>query len=361
MIKPTDLQRHVDPQVFTKEIAGAVTTKKVDALIAQLPVVAENEYIFNPKDPYAGWKEGGFHWYPVGGERGNAGRIKLAGSPINPIGERTINGMEALIEMMRQLELKSGPATPPTTPREAVKRYFELPPLEAVPGWRQPIRGQKPKDYARTIASKIRIKLVHEGRPAEYTVMIEDDGIGQTPDKMHSTLLSLGESDKADKPYLIGVFGQGGSSTFAASTYSWIMTKRHPELLGGSEDGIGWTIIKQIYPTVRRDPYFAYLAAHPDGRVPILPASAANLVGLTHGTRFVHVSFNFGKTEPARRLYSALNHLLFNPVLPYELYTGPDRRPDPMWGNGYRLSRRYEADKQHVLDKTFGPHVITKG
>jgi hypothetical protein len=32
-----------------------------------------------------------------------------------------------------------------------------------------------------------------------------------------------------------------------------------------------------------------------------------------------------------------------------------------MWGNGYRLSRRYEQDKEHVLDKTFGPQVITKG
>lgn len=361
MMKPADLRRHIDPDAFAGEIMESVTTKKVMDLLAQLPIADENAYSFNPKDPYAGWSEGKFHWYPVGGERGNAGRIKLAGSPINPIGERAINGMEALIEMMRQLELKNGPAAPPSTPREAVKRYFDLPPLEELPKWRQPIRGEKPKDYARKIAGQIRIKLVHEGRPAEYTVVIEDDGIGQAPGKMHSTLLSLGESDKADKPYLIGVFGQGGSSTFAGSSYSWIMSRRHPELLNGFEDGIGWTAVKQIFPKDRRDPYFAYLAAHPDGSVPTLPASVAGQVRLTHGTRFAHVNFDFGKTEPARRLYSALNHLLFNPVLPYELYTGPARRPDPMWGNGYRLSRRYEEDRQHVLDKTFGPQVITKG
>ena len=361
MIKPTDLRRHIEPHTFAKEVVGAVVTKKIEALIAQLPITGENDYLFNPKDPYAGWKEGAFHWYPVGVERGNAGRIRLAGSPINPIGERTVNGMEALIEMMRQLELKRGLTEPPPTPREAVKRYFDLPPLEEVPKWRQPIRGQKPREYARTLATKIRIRLVHEGRPAEYSMVIEDDGIGQAPDKMHSTLLSLGESDKADKPYLIGVFGQGGSSTFAASSYSWIMTRRHPELLDGSEDGIGWTVVKQIAPKGRRDPYFAYLAAHPDGRVPTLPASAASLVGLKHGTRFAHVNFNFGKTEPARRLYPALNHLLFNPVLPYELYTGPGRPPDPMYGNGYRLSLKSEKDKEHILDKTFGPQVITKG
>jgi hypothetical protein len=360
MIKPTDVRIHIDPKLFIKEVVIAVTTQKIDALLAQLPIVNENQYLFNAKDPYAGWKEGALHWYPVGGERGNAGRIKLAGSPINPIGERTINGMEALLEMMRQLELKRGPAAPPTSPRDAVKRYFELPPLEEVPKWRQLIHGQKARDYARTLATKIRIRLVREGRPAEYTVIIEDEGIGQAPGKLHSTLLSLGESDKADKPYLIGVFGQGGSSTFAASAYSWIMSRRHPELQNGDEDGVGWTIVKQIFPKDRRDPYYAYLAAHPDGRVPTLPGSSADLVGLKHGTRFGHVNFNFGKTEPARRLYPALNHLLFNPVLPYELYTGPNRPPDPMYGNGYRLSLRAEKDKE-VLDKSFGPQVITRG
>src|ERR1700683_774495 len=123
MIKPSDVRQHVDPNTFATEIAAAFTAKKVAALLNQLPIAGESDYVFNPKDPYAGWKEGSFHWFPVGGERGNAGRIKLAGSPINPIGERTINGMEALIEMMRQLELKKGAAPAPATPRDAVNRY----------------------------------------------------------------------------------------------------------------------------------------------------------------------------------------------------------------------------------------------
>ena len=101
MIKPTEIRKYIDPPAFLQEVVRAVTTKHVEALLAQLPVVAENDYLFNPKDPYLGWKEGFLHWFPVGGERGNAGRIKLAGSPFNPIGERTINAMEALIEMKR--------------------------------------------------------------------------------------------------------------------------------------------------------------------------------------------------------------------------------------------------------------------
>jgi len=365
MVKPTDITKHVEPVAFIRAAAGAMTRKAVDALLSRLPVVGENDYVFNPKDPFQGWVEGSFHWYPVGGERGNAGRIKLAGSPVNPIGERTINCVEAVVELMRQLELERGPSDQPKNPREAVRRYFGLPPLEEIPGWRGAIHNQKAADYARTLANKIRVKLIHEGRPAEYTVVIEDEGIGQSPAKLHATLLSLGTSDKADKPYLIGVFGQGGSSTYAACTYSWTMSRRHRQLLETDSDGLGWTVIKHIFPKGRRDTYFAYLAAHPDGRVPALPVAAAEAIGLVNGTRFAHVNYDFGKTEPARRLYQSLNHLLFNPVLPYELYTRPDRDrgPDVMWGNGYRLSRKTAQDpaNQRLLDKTFGPQLIAKG
>ena len=43
---------------------------------------------------------------------------------------------------------------------------------------------------------------------------------------MHKTLLSLGRTDKAEKPYLIGVFGQGGSTAFSISKYSIVVTRR---------------------------------------------------------------------------------------------------------------------------------------
>src|SRR5437763_49439 len=99
MIKPTDIKKFIDPQAFVQQVVKAVTTKAVDSLLAAVPIVGENDYVFNPKDPYQGWKEGLLHWYPVGAERGNAGRIKLAGSAFNPIGERTVNCMESLIEM----------------------------------------------------------------------------------------------------------------------------------------------------------------------------------------------------------------------------------------------------------------------
>lgn len=356
MIKPTQIAEQVR---FIQTAARATSSKAIRDLLTSLPIVGENDYSFDEMNPERGWREGYLHWYPVGRDRGNAGRIKLAGSPENPIAERTINAMEALIELERQRELKTRPGTvAPQSPRDAALRYFDLPSLDQLPKWPHLIRGRRAFDHARDLARRIRVRLVRETRPVEYAILIEDDGIGQEPARVHSTLLSLGRSDKPDKPYLIGVFGQGGSSAYAASDFSWIMSRRVTDLLESGGDGVGWTVVKCILPTGRRDVYWAYLAAHPDGRVPYLSSVAADAIDFKNGTRIAHINYNFGKTEPARTLFQSLNHLLFNPVLPYELYTGPDRRPDPMWGNAYRLSSL--KDDKKALDKIFAPQTVAK-
>src|SRR5262249_17025923 len=149
-----------------KSAVAATSSKAVKNLLANLPIVGENEYLFDATNSERDWKQGHLHWFPVGRDRGNAGRIKLAGSPENPIAERTINAMEALIELARQLELRTDPnAPPPENPREAVKRYFDLPPLDALPGWKYPIRGVKARAYAREVARRIRVRLLREARP----------------------------------------------------------------------------------------------------------------------------------------------------------------------------------------------------
>jgi hypothetical protein len=350
-----------DHSHFFDSARNATSRRAVRELLASLPIVSDEEYTYNEDQPAAGWKEGSFHWVPVNRERGNQGRIKLAGAPENPIAERTINGMEAIIELQRQRELKENPkAAAPENPRAAVLRYFDLPPLDLLPKLTDPIRGKSPFDYAKDdLAPKLRVKLLREKTPVGYTVLIEDDGIGQGPSRMHTSLLSLGKSDKADKPYLIGVFGQGGSSAYAVSEYSWIMSRRAPECDDDGGREMGWTVVRQISPKGRRDPYFAYLAAHHDGRVPRLSAKGAEAMGYRHGTRFAHIGYNFGKAEPTRTLFQALNHLLFNPVLPFEIYTkGVDGSRDLMWGTAYRLSK-LTTDKK-ALDKPFGAQLVEK-
>src|SRR5712671_5481124 len=84
-------------------------TGAVEKLLKELLVVDQTAYLWTDDDPGKNWQPGKLHFIPVGRDRGNAGRVQLAGDPYNPSAERLINGMEAIIELARQLELLENP------------------------------------------------------------------------------------------------------------------------------------------------------------------------------------------------------------------------------------------------------------
>ncbi len=351
-MKTTAIADFIKPDAFLKQAVQITTVQAMTTLLSQLPIVDENAYRFDSKNPASGWVEGKFHWIPLGEDFGNSGRIKLAIEPEGPIAERTINGMEALIELMRRNELIENKNAPvPQSPREAVARYFSLPQLDHIPRMETNIHGLKPQKYARELAKRLRVRVAFDKVQREFAVFVEDDGIGQTPARMHETLLSLGSSDKTDKPYLIGMFGQGGSSTYAASQLSWCVSRRAAQCLDGSSDGVGWTVVKEVFNKVRGS-YYAYLAASPTGEVTSLPADTGDTIGLKHGVRFGHLGYNFsgGGSAVTREFYQAMNHILFNPVLPFDLDVGGTVAT--VYGNGYRLSNA-TAKKKTRMDKYF--------
>ncbi len=353
---------YVSDAIFA-DLLAASTTEHVETILSKLPIVDPTDYQLDyDGSPIGTWREGYLHWLPVGMERGNGGRIKLAGQPTNPIAERLVNGMEAIIEHARLRELRADSSAPvPQNPREAVLRYFGLPRLDAIPRIRisDEVQYRQLIELINRVRQKLSVRLLFDKKTREFAVSICDEGMGQEPDRIHQSLLSLGQTDKADKPYMIGVFGQGGSSAFAASEVSIILSRRAPDLISSSgNEGAGWSIVRQIFPKGRRDHYFAYLAASPEGAVPTATATAAKKAGFTHGTRFTHVKYDFGGSGSAvtRLLYQALNHVLFNPLLPYDLFTIDKVRPELMQGTAQRLARQVAnlgARPQSAIDKSF--------
>lgn len=353
----------MNSQTSPANLLGALlntrTTSQVEAIMATLPIVPPDEYQWDYNGERVGkWKAGHLHWVPVGLERGNGGRIKLAGEPINPIAERTVNGMESLIELARLSEVLENPTSVmPANPRQAVLRYFGLPCLDAIERMDDNERKAM-TERVDQVRSRLTIHLKHEPKSKQFAVTIRDHGMGQAPARMHETLLSLGRSDKADKPYLIGVFGQGGSSAFSVSQYSIVISRRAPGILRtGDGNGAGWSIVREIQPKARRDFYYAYLAASEDGTVPSVDAASADEAGFAHGAHFCHIHYDFGGSESAvtRLLYQALNYVLFNPVLPYDLYAQKDK-PERMLGTAHRLARQVRLqlrDRQPAIDKSF--------
>ena len=342
-------------------LLGARSTEQLELIMSKLPIVSPDDYQWDHGKKRLGtWRPGHLHWIPVGFDRGNGGRIKLAGEPTNPIAERLVNGMEAIIELARLRELLANTSAPvPSNPREAVLRYFGLPRLDAVERMDEDER-KAVRDRIDKIRRDLTVHLDHDRRTKDFAVTIRDVGMGQSPSRVHETLLSLGQSDKPDKPYLIGVFGQGGSSAFSACEYSVIATRRAAAILADGDDaGLGWSIVRQIAPKNRRDPYFAYLAATEDGVVPRFDAAAADKGGFVHGTHFCHIRYDFGGSESAvtRLLYQALNHVLFNPVLPYDLYAMKPK-PELMQGTAQRLARQVRLNRQEALDKSFAAQPV---
>ena len=61
-------------------------------------------------------------------------------------------------------------------------------------------------------------------------------------------------------------------------------------------------------------------------------------------------------------MYPALNHVLFNPVMPYNLFALKDT-PEPMLGTAQRLARQVRlisksVGRQAVLDKSFAAQPV---
>lgn len=340
------------------------TLRNVEKLLASLPVVDSEDYHFDHDRKGVGkWRDGHLHWLPVGLDRGNGGRIKLAGRPTNPIAERLVNGQEAIIELARLRELAMNPDAPmPRSPREAVLQYFGLPSLDSIPRVKDAARLRELKVAINDVRKRLYVRLYYSKEDKEFAIAIRDEGMGQEPHRVHKTLLSLGQTDKGDKPYMIGIFGQGGSSAFSASEYSIIVSRRAPDLISpGGDGGVGWTIVRQIFPRNRRDPYFAYLAADETGAVPQFDADTAEAVDFTHGCLFAHIDYDFGKSSAAvaRMLYQALNHVLFNPMLPYNLFTLDKEHPELMQGTAQRLARQAVLiGRDSAIDKIFSTQAV---
>lgn len=147
---------------LAEQLLAARTTRGVEDILRELPIVEYDAYQWD-KSPTDGWQSGWLHWVPVGRDRGNAGRIQLAGEPYNPLAERLVNGMEAIIEMARQQELLSNPgASVPQSPREAVERYFDLPRLDLIPRISDKDRQKQIDACLRELRQRLRLRLDYD-------------------------------------------------------------------------------------------------------------------------------------------------------------------------------------------------------
>ena len=256
---------------------------------------------------------GSWKWVPLGGRENNAGSVNLAVESGQALVERITNSLDAHIEL--QYELLDFPSGI-DSPKSAVARLWQL---EAGRLSRQ---SQQMADFIDEMAPRTLVRVIGSSRRRKSSVIVADSGIGQHPRDFPTTLLSLGESNKVDKPHLLGAFGQGGSSTFAYCPYTVVVSRRQLDCLDGKSDLTGWTIVRQYDDDTLKVFRYEYLVDE-DGNIPTLDPDYLESIDLDHqpGTRIVHIAYDLGKLNTRWSLvgFRYFDNLLFDPVLPYRI------------------------------------------
>lgn len=274
-------------------------------------------------------------WRPVSDQLSNAGAIEASPDEINPLIERIVNGIEAVIELgveerrKQQLDWQI-----PNSPCKAMESVFGIP---------EGASEKLDQDTARTkFGDYVQLKL--RGEKENPTIVIRDKGIGIHPSDFSRTIVSLGQSNKGQKEYLIGMYGQGGSSALEKSEYSIIFSRKHPSLLSkGEQDIAGWTIVRKRLSV--RTHIYEYLVNPETRQVFTITGNVCDRVEFTNGTYLCHVSYRklgpFATQRITNYAWYTLNFRLFNPLIPWTLIDERDSSSElrTMRGVPYRINQ----------------------
>ncbi len=253
----------------------------------------------------AAGRSGATKWRPVGDRPNNIGTIRIASDPALSLVERITNAIDAMLELGRAANV--GPD--PSKPRDAAHRWFGIP---------KGGLAEMTETERRGLGANIAITLAESGEPRRPTVIVDDRGVGQHPRRFPRTLLSLNEDNKVGKPWTMGTYGQGGSTTFGFSRASVIVSRRHPAHSEGGEDRVGWTVVieDETDPASYVLPSYKYLVGADNE---VLSADPSALPDLASGTRCTHVGYDAPSwaTTFTTDLWQFLHAAMFDPVLPF--------------------------------------------
>lgn len=166
--------------------------------------------------------------------------------------ERITNAIDSVIEKEKSIH---GPVSPKNS-EAVIKRAFPKYHYN-----KQLIRNQEAnRSYAKDAEGKVLLVVNDGSNSKKPTLDIMDSGTGLNAEEFPDTILSVHNGNKIsqDKSYLIGAFGQGGSTSLPFAYATLILSKKN-----GS---ISFTIIKKVEVYESKNLVYVYL--HFDGIVP---------------------------------------------------------------------------------------------
>ena len=248
-------------------------------------------------EAYAAANPGEWGYCPVGGRSNNRGAIEVASDAGRSIIERVTNMLDAVLELEHE---KHGGKPDCRTPREAASAWLGVSEKDGLSG----LSNAQRQDLA-----KLAVLRIEPGEGSQSRIVtVIDQGIGIEPQEMEGTILSLNESNKIQKHYLAGTYGQGGSSTYAFCKYTAIISRRR------GSNKVGFTLVKyEDLPVERfKTGHYVFLV---NDNAPL--EAEANSKDIDFGTTVRHFGYDLTRYTSAlgpRSVYGILQRILFDPV-----------------------------------------------
>jgi hypothetical protein len=287
---------------------------------------------------------------PVGNNPNNAGVLDIASDPGLASVERITNSIDAILEFYAETTTEK-----PLNPRLAAQTWLKIP--------KGGISNLSDQDRRR-IAQNISVVIDDSGLSKFPTLIVTDKGIGVTSKNFPLTLLSLNQSNKANKGYTMGTFGQGGSSTFRFAEYSLLISRRQKEVLGNEKDHVSFSIVKKHFDDTKMKThnYSYFCPKNSDG---VFTLDPSDIPEMDFGTKITHVAykltgFNSVYTMGIWKLYNAT---IFDPIIPFlvggdGVYRGSDKTGTRViTGNATRLNNP-ESARGEIQQVHFDEHTV---
>ncbi len=247
----------------------------------------------------------GCGWRDLGDKEGNHARVNITANPDSTIIERITNAMDAVLE---RNALVNPAVLEAKSPREAVSKIFGF-----KGGYLCNVSTGKGGQGQMEVAEKSGVEVFARIN-GTANLFFRDPGIGLTSEEMPGTILSLNESNKFRKLYVIGQYGQGGSTTCAFSKYTVMVTRK----VNANPDHIAFTIIRfndLSDDPLAKDGKFEYIVLKSNNNPPYISPDG---IDFPAGTYVGHMKYDIAKTV-FYDFWQIMDHYLFDPPLPYTL------------------------------------------
>jgi hypothetical protein len=304
------------------------------------------------------------NWQYFGGDENNYSTIgNQQSKPEAAIVEKIINSVDAMLmgECLRR-EIHPESKDAPHSISTALSDFFQI--------FEGKLTNISPKERSKLAEN---IGFVATGQKTNPNYAVFDRGEGQSPARLHDTILSIRKSNKLRIPFVQGKFNMGGTGVFTfcgEHNIQLVISKRHPGVAANESDPMrdfwGFTIIRRDDPSQgARSSNYKYLAPSnhilffPSDELPILPSDYPEPFGkpMQWGTYIKFFEYKIGpglRTNVILDLYNKLSVLMPHIALPLKMY----ERRKGYSAHSYEsilsgLSVRIDEDRSENIEDNF--------